>query len=467
MSKLTDTLQRMMARVENAAIAIRGGSSFAQDPKDTIGIATIKIVTEEQVQAVAFGRLDEAPSIIVRHNPLSRDVTDLLPLAKYVSEWADRVAAAGGEGRVWTPHSDAIDTIDVLGHRYGFNDKAPEVVQRMGQVCRILAHEARYPGQQVVADAKQLLSQHAITGLSPAEEGHLGALLVWHDASVAHKLRASRDAIRIPASGVLVNTPDFPDDESVERCRRLIKAGTNEERAAATVEMEEILERTVLREWQLMVAARDAYLRLALPTSGLSDLTKRSFWRLANGLNAGFYPTRAPERIALELEDMNAGSALEEVATLEADPIVRDRAAQEGRAFVGTVTAIDQVKPNFNPCTLYVTSSQPVIRLRLSDRVQFAGSNVTGIIRSIRSTGNNETCLEIELKNGVRTKSIVCLGAPVCVIKSAYANVRISIFNEVKSRQPWTFYGSTPPTLPTSPPSPETPLYIAKRSRRT
>lgn len=466
MSKLTDTLQRMTARIENRAIPIRGGSSFAADPHETIGIATIKIVTEEQIQAIAYGRLDEPPKVIVRHNPLSRDVSDLLPFAEYLNEWADQVAATGGEGRVWTPHSDAIDTIDVLGHRYGFNDNAPAVVQRMGQVCRILAHEARFPGQQIVADAKQLLSEHAITGLSPAEEGHLGALLVWHDPGIPDKLQASRDAIRIPASGVLVNTPDFPGDETAERCRRLIKTGSNEERAAAIAEMETILERTVRREWRLMVDAREAYLRLALPTSGLNDLTKRSFRRLANGLEAGFYPTRAPERIALELEDMNAGSALAEVATLEADPVVRERAAQEGRAFVGTVTAIDQVKPNRNPCTLHVTSAQAVNRLRLSDRVQFAGSNVTGIIRSITATDDNGTCLEIELTKGVRTKSIVCLGASVCVIKSAYANVRISIFNEVKSRQPWAFYGDTPPVLSASQPSPETPLDIAKRSRR-
>ena len=215
MSKLTDTLQRMMARVENRAIAIRGGPSFAMDPDQTIGIATIKIVTEEQVQAIAYGPLDAPPAIIVRRNPLSRDVSDLMPFATYLRDWADRVSLAGGEGRVWTPHADAIDTIDILGHRYGYNDKAPEAVRRMGQVCRILAHEARFPGQQVVADAKQLLSEHAITGLSPAEEGHLGALLVWHDQSFPDKLQASRDAIRIPASGVLVNSPDIPDDEIV------------------------------------------------------------------------------------------------------------------------------------------------------------------------------------------------------------------------------------------------------------
>lgn len=467
MSKLTDTLQRMMARVENRAIAIRGGASFAMDPDQTIGIATIKIVTEEQVQAIAYGPLDAPPAIIVRRNPLSRDVSDLMPFATYLRDWADRVSLAGGEGRVWTPHADAIDTIDILGHRYGYNDKAPEAVRRMGQVCRILAHEARFPGQQVVADAKQLLSEHAITGLSPAEEGHLGALLVWHDQSFPDKLQASRDAIRIPASGVLVNTPDIPDDEIVERCRRLIKTGTDEERAAAIIEMEEILEKTVRREWDLMVAARDAYLSLALPTTGLSDLTKRSFRRLGNAIDFGFYPARAPERIALELEDMNAGAALEEVATLEADPILRDRAAHEGRAFVGTVTDIDQVKPNKNPCTLFVTSSQPVIRLRVSDRVQFAGSNVKGIVRSIRAAEGSKTCVEIKLTVGVKTKSVVSRGASVCVIKSAYANVRHSVFREVKARQPWAFYGSAPPTLPASLPGTETPLAIAKRRRQS
>jgi hypothetical protein len=41
----------------------------------------------------------------------------------------------------------------------------------MGEICRILAHEAVFAGQQVIADAAQLLRDHAITGEAPAEDG--------------------------------------------------------------------------------------------------------------------------------------------------------------------------------------------------------------------------------------------------------------------------------------------------------
>jgi hypothetical protein len=52
----------------------------------------------------------------------------------------------------------------------GTRPRRPEIV-RMGEICRILAHEAVFAGQQVIADAAQLLRDHAITGQAPAEDG--------------------------------------------------------------------------------------------------------------------------------------------------------------------------------------------------------------------------------------------------------------------------------------------------------
>ncbi len=466
MSGIVDVLTRITARSEGRAIPIRGGSSFAPDPEEVIGIATIKIVTEEQIQAIAYGRLDNEPTLLVRMNPISRDITDLAPFADFVGEWATRVEHNRGFGRIWVPHRDTIDALDILGHRYMRNENAPESVRRMGQICRIAAHEAKFPDQQFVADARALLTTHTTTGLCPAEEGHLGALLVWFDPSIKDKLQASRAEIRTPASGVLINAPDQPDDEAAERCRHAIKNGSVVERESAEEELTEILTRAVTREWELMVAARQAFISLALPTSGLADLVKRSNVRVARSLENGFFETRAPERIALELEDMNAGDALAEVATLETDPLYRVQAIHEGRVIGGTVKGVDQPTAGRRPCHITVTSDQEVMRLRAGDKIQCAGSNVTGVVRAIGHVETGGFSLDVEISNGFRSYNILSIGTPVFLIKSAYANIRTRIFNEVRDREPWTFYADRAPAVPSTAPSPASPLEIAAGRRR-
>src|SRR5690348_17871175 len=118
MNALEQAATRVLARHLGRAIPIRATSSVGSDPEITIGIATIKIVTEEQVQAIAFGRLDAKPDVIVRLDPISRDVADLVPFATFLGANADAAAALDGSFRVWIPHASALETLDVLGHRY-------------------------------------------------------------------------------------------------------------------------------------------------------------------------------------------------------------------------------------------------------------------------------------------------------------------------------------------------------------
>jgi len=49
------TLHRVLARYTGHVIASRTSSSLSPHTEITIGIATIKIVTEEHIQAIAFG----------------------------------------------------------------------------------------------------------------------------------------------------------------------------------------------------------------------------------------------------------------------------------------------------------------------------------------------------------------------------------------------------------------------------
>src|SRR5258708_13982348 len=156
MSDYTDALNRILARSLNTAVPIRTASSMCSDPTVTIGIATIKIVTEEQIQALAFGPLNATPTLILRVNPIGRDVADLAPFATFLDQVASRAIAAEGELRVWVPHAETIEALDILGHRYWRNQNAPTAIHRMGVICRNIAHEAPFPGQQLVADSRAL-----------------------------------------------------------------------------------------------------------------------------------------------------------------------------------------------------------------------------------------------------------------------------------------------------------------------
>src|SRR5690606_20121360 len=125
-------------------------------------------------------------------------------------------------------------------------------IRRMGQICRIIAHEARIPGQQLVANAAALLKDHCVTGLAPIEEGHLDAILAWLDPAVSDPLTEARNRIRLPASGILPNTPDHPIDDRIDRLRKEAKAASGTRRHTLEGEIRSILSQWVTREWALL-----------------------------------------------------------------------------------------------------------------------------------------------------------------------------------------------------------------------
>ena len=119
----------------------------------------------------------------------------------------------------------------------------------------------KFAGQQVVAVAADLLRAHLVTGQSPAEDQHLGALLAWVNPEVGEDPAAVADrrALR-PAAAML----DRETDDRVEELRREAK-GDGPEAVAARGEIEAQLLAGALNEWGLLVEARSAFRGLGLP----------------------------------------------------------------------------------------------------------------------------------------------------------------------------------------------------------
>lgn len=466
MNAFEDTLHRVLARHRRRAVASRTSSSLALDPAVTIGIATIKIVTEEQIQALAFGALDEDPRVIVRLDPIGRDVTDLMPFATFLDHTVAHAAAMDGPMRIWIPHSTTLEALDILGHRYWRNQTAPAEIVRMGEICRIVAREATIPGQQLVAEAAGLLQSHVVTGLTPLEEGHLDALLAWLDPAVADPLTEARARIRVPASGVLPNTPDHPLDDRVDRLRKDVKNAHGARRRVLEAEMDDILRTSVLREWRLLVEGRRAFLDLGLPATGLGELVGDSSKRVREALDEGFYPARAPHKLAAELGSMEAAQEKFELVALENDPLLREQAMRAGGVVRGVVDTVRQSRPGFKPCDIEVESGQGIIRFRSDDKIRIIGTNVTGVVRALAATATGGTRVGIEITNGVRTRSVLTVGARVELVREAYAFVNHRALKEVREQQPWMFYGTDAPALPAGRPSGQSPLAIARAARR-
>jgi hypothetical protein len=466
MNAFDDTLRRVIARHTNRAIPTRTSSGLSNDPAVSIGIATIKIVTEEQIQAIAFGSLDEEPEVILRLDPIGRDVTDLLPFAAFMDQTANRARAAGGALRVWIPHSVTLEALDVLGHRYWRNQTAPDPVVRMGEICRIVAHEATFPGQQVVADATTLLQNHVVTGLAPIEEGHLDAILAWLDPAVRDPLTEARERIRLPASGILPNTPDHPFDDRVDRLRKEAKRATGRRRAILEAEIEAVLRRWVLREWRLLVEARRAFHGLGLPPAGLDGLVKDSNDRLEYALANGHFPARRPDRLAVLLAQMETGLEKTELAALESDLVLREQAQRAGGLVRGIVRDVRQPRRNFKPCDIDVDSGQSVIRFRVDDKVRVVGTNVTGIVRVLSSTPAGGTRVSIEITGGVRQTGILSTGARLEVMRDVYGFVNYHALSLVNQRQPWAFFGAAAPAVAAAVPTGRSALAIAAQARR-
>lgn len=465
MSAFDDSLQRTLARARRRAFPIRTSSNLSSEPDVVIGIATIKIVTEEQIQAIAYGPIDSEPSAIVRLNPIGRDVADLVPFAQFLEAEMRRSIAANSQLRIWLPHKATLEALDVLGHRYWRNQTAPAEVVRMGEICRIVAHEATIPGQQLVADATALLQGHVITGMAPIEEGHLDAILAWMDPGIVDPLVEARNRIRLPASGVLANTPDRPDDDVVDKLRKELKSAKGRRKARLEADIDRILRIAVLREWRLMTEGRRAFLRLGLPATGLGELVKLSSNRVGDAVTNGFFPARQPDRLAAQLGQMEAGQEIADLVALENDPLLREQQIRAGAVVVGSVAAVREVQAGRLPCTIVVVSDQSVIRFRLDEKIKVIGTNVTGVVRGITSTSSGGTAVIMEITKGVRTRGVLTAGAGVELIREGYGFVNYRALSEVRSQRPWIFYeNATPMLAPRASPG-RSALVLAKAAR--
>lgn len=398
MDAILAAVGRTYARVRGRAVAVRRTSSIDLALEPGFCITAIRVVSEQRPQALAFGLAGQRPDITVSWNPLGRDAGFLEPFAEALDHFLMLRLDARKTPRVWVANDATLELLDVLGHRYERNSQATPTLRRMGQQCRQLALEATMEGQQAVVVATRLLQDHFLTGQSAVEDGHLGAMLAWIDPPAGQAAGPVADELALQPVAAMLRRDE---DDRAEALRREAKAGN----LASRAELEALLEEAALREWDLLMTARSAFLahgfEQAAPISALSTASlKRLEWKIRNQAST---PTRTLALVEL-LESREDAIAHADVFHLRADSTRRAQAVLEGRAFVASVERAVQPRSSRSPCTLELKCAQAVLRLRPGSAVQTADGTLEGrVIALDEDPTDGAHLITVSLTRGFRS----------------------------------------------------------------
>jgi hypothetical protein len=411
MTVAIDVVARVFARERRRVVPVRSTSVLAPDPLAVFGIAPIRVVAEQRVQAIAFGLLGEEPSLVVNWNPLGREAGCLEPFAEALDGYLRACLRNDMLPRVWLPHAAALETVELLGHRYRYNKHVTDAIRRMGWQCRELTHEATFDGQQTVAIASALLTGHFVTGQSPLEDLNLGAFLAWANPSpgVDPIVEAERRAL-VPAAAML----ERKDDDRVEALRQIANETPDSARGrSARHEIEALLGKAARSEWALLVEAHEAFWGLGLSTDrNYEPLVDASLYRVRFALENDYRAPSRPHSLSRLLDSYEHAIELADDADVRADGAVRERQRRAGRVFPAMVVNVDQPRRNFLPCRLTITTDQAVLRVRKGTGVSTMDGAVVGKVVSVGEAEGGQQ-LVVDVTKGVRASTLPGVGDEV------------------------------------------------------
>jgi hypothetical protein len=442
-------IARLRARHAGRAVLVRNTRTISPDPSRPLGIVCIRVVTEDHIQALAFGIVGQNPKIITRENPLSRDSSDLEPFAEWLCDAVDK-AVREGKLRVWVPHQKTMEMLGVFGRRYEHNTAASATLRRAGLICRLLAEEAEHEGNQIVAIGHDLLLAHGVTGQLPIEDTHPAAVLTWFDPPKDRStIQVAAERSLLPASGILPNIPGRKDDDLVERLRKELK-NARHGHTQLRHRLDSILRRAITYEWQLLLEERRLF--DALECDPLTDESVyaasmgRFDWRLSTGASAPKHEIA----ISNEIVARSDAHKTQRNSEIQADPQIRAQHRREGRVVVGTITRVDQSKP----CSIQLSTTQEIVRFRRDDNVKSIGSRVrSGYVRNIGYNARTGTTnILIEITSGIRGASSL-LGTTMEWFESDDFPVflRRKVLEQTRARNCWVLSGGAAPQVVISP----------------
>jgi hypothetical protein len=441
-----DVLARARARAGDRAVPIRERAQLSPDPPGAFAIAALRLVSEEHVQAIAYGPIDAPPGIVTRWHPLGRDSSDLEPFAAALDTYVTRALARGELPRLWVPTTATVDLLEMMAHRFHSNREASPAVQLMGKQLRALVDEASIAGQQVVGVARTLLADAVATGQSAAEDAHLGALLAWIRPDPARDpAEVAAERALAPAAAMLERSVD----DEVEKLRKEAKRH-GRRGALARARIERLLERGAQAEWDLLVEARSAYHDLSLPADHLDLLVDESMDRLRWTMQIYPNPGRTPTALLGELDRGEHAIALVEDLDL-ADYATRERARRKGHVFDARVMAWDPADPRRNGFEMQLHVAQEILRARRGTAIRVLDGKVRASVLDVAADQAGGYRLTVKVTGGVRSRAEVAVGTSRDWTDSDVRDLRIRRRRSqtfVKDQAPDIVYGELPAATP-------------------
>jgi hypothetical protein len=417
---VVDAAARLLARARHRSVPIVDTYDIRADPEDAaFAIVPIRVVGEEVIQAVGYGRMNHAPQIVLEHHALSRRTSFLIPFAEALEDYLSETTNDGFP-RIYLPNSAALELLTIMAARYENAGRNPNPnpalrpdprIVRLGYICRLLKDLYHMPGQQLVVVMPETIIRHFVTGQIPPKDGHLGALTVWLAASGGATntgAEADRRALEGPAAAMLHRDAD----EAIEsRLHRIRKAKYPAQRLHYQREIEALQRAGVEDEWQMLIDAHAAFWNRALKHSLHNEITIANVSWLRYRL--GNFVPRARRAIAMsqryELHEYHAALHHTELIALDTMRFERERA--NGNAFVATILAVQKTPRGVNPKDHRIdldVRHQPKIRLRVGQNVRMLGGNIGGEIRDFARTPSGYA-VSLGIKGGINS---IRLGGP-------------------------------------------------------
>src|SRR5690348_12262748 len=104
-TSVVEAVLRIVAHQEKRAVPSRETFGLTPDPSRVFGIAPIRVVSEQRVQALAFGVFGAKPQVVTTWNPLARDSAYLEPFAAALDDYLLTCIDEDVLPRVWLPHT--------------------------------------------------------------------------------------------------------------------------------------------------------------------------------------------------------------------------------------------------------------------------------------------------------------------------------------------------------------------------
>ncbi len=400
-----EVLARAIARNQGRAFATVSSFDVTQDVGPVFGIAPIKVVSEEIVQAIAFGRMDQAPTVVKEHQPLSRRSAFLEPFADALNSYVEEAIAAGSM-RIYFPHQPALECLALMGERFERNREATDTIRRMGYHCRIIHELAEHPGQQAIIVMTDVIQRHLVTGQSPTKDASLRSLLVWMQPPAGGDVALAADAAALVPSAAIL---ERADDDAVEHLRNEMRRRPRVA-DAARARIEAIQERGALEEWSVLCEARTMFWSLGLnPNPALLTLLADNLEWFRRRLETP--RPRSTRAIAMSriFDDFDHYQRSYGGLKISADRLHFERTRLDGRGFVATVTAKNfsarGEKPKIRDLSLRI-EPQPFLRLRRGTAIRGLASRIMAVVRAVGQIDENMFELVVSVESGMTAAQV-------------------------------------------------------------